>query len=98
MTRLGLATALVLASVAGVSADAPVMRVERLVLSLDGEPVAVSAGDRYVALIAGSRSSRRNARNAAEPPTRGAISRSESTVVGPVRSRRRSVFSMPTRR
>ena len=36
-------------------------------------------------------------RNASEPPTRGAIFRSSSTWVGPVMSRRRSVFSMPTR-
>ena len=39
-----------------------------------------------------------NFRNFAEPPTTGAISRSLGTSVGPVRSRRLCVFSIPTRR
>ena len=37
-----------------------------------------------------------NLRNSSEPPTCGAIAKSEATVVGPVRSRRRCVFGMPT--
>ena len=41
-------------------------------------------------------SSRTKARNLAEPPTRGAIFLSDATSVGPVMSRRRSVFSIPT--
>ena len=46
----------------------------------------------------GISSSRMNLRNAAEPPTRGAIFLSSAFSVGPVMSRRRSVFSMPTSR
>lgn len=37
-------------------------------------------------------------RNGPAPPTRGAMLRSLAFCVGPVRSRRRSVFSMPTSR
>src|SRR5437763_396266 len=37
-------------------------------------------------------------RKAWDPPTRGAMARSRAEPVGPVRSRRRSVFSMPTSR
>jgi hypothetical protein len=60
--------------------------------------IAVSEVVRYRAFTWGISSSRMNLRKASEPPTRGAIFLSSALSVGPVMSRRRSVFSIPTRR
>jgi hypothetical protein len=64
----------------------------------DSPTTAVSGVVRYRARTRGISSVRMKARKAAEPPTRGAIRRSRGSSVGPVMSRRRSVFSIPTSR
>jgi hypothetical protein len=64
----------------------------------DSPMMARSSVTRYRRWTSGSSSSWMNARKAVEPPEMGAASRSEATEVGPVRSRRRTVFSIPTTR